>query len=51
MSVLRLILTLSSADTRCLTGYLPDELPAIPPPAMAERPIWLGYRGRKLPVW
>lgn len=37
--------------TRCLTGYLPDELPATPPPAMAERPIWLGYRGRKLPVW
>ncbi|MBR1156118.1 hypothetical protein [Bradyrhizobium sp. JYMT SZCCT0428] len=34
------------------TGYLPDELPdpsQIKP--LAERPIHLGYRGRKLPVW
>ena len=37
---------------QCLTGYIPDELPdpsRIRP--LAERPVWLGYRGRRLPVW
>ena len=35
----------------CLTGYIPDELPLELVKPLAERPVWLAYRGRKLPVW
>jgi hypothetical protein len=35
----------------CLTGYIPDELPFELVKPVSERPIWLAYRGRKLPVW
>ena len=37
---------------QCLTAYVPYERPAAPSlPAIAERATWIGYRGRKLPVW
>jgi len=36
---------------RCLTGYVPDQLPTEPVLPIAERPYWLVYRGRKLPLW
>ena len=35
----------------CLTGYVPDELPFELAKPLAERQVWLAYRGRKLPVW
>jgi hypothetical protein len=35
----------------CLTGYVPDELPLELVKPISERPVWLVYRGRKLPVW
>ncbi len=35
----------------CLTGYVPDELPFELVTPLSERPVWLAYRGRKLPVW
>ncbi len=37
---------------QCLTGYVPDDLPDVQSiPSISERPLWIGYRGRKLPVW
>ncbi|WWP79995.1 hypothetical protein V5279_01085 [Bradyrhizobium sp. 26S5] len=35
----------------CLTGYVPDELPFELATPLAERRLWLAYRGRKLPIW
>jgi hypothetical protein len=35
----------------CLTGYIPDELPVELVKPISDRAIWLGYRGRKIPVW
>jgi len=35
----------------CLTGYIPDELPLELVEPVSARPVWLAYRGRKLPVW
>ncbi|WP_461357008.1 hypothetical protein [Bradyrhizobium sp. USDA 4454] len=35
----------------CLTGYVPDELPFELVTPLAERRVWLAYRGRKLAVW
>jgi hypothetical protein len=37
---------------QCYTGYVPDDLPLeneLPP--IADRSTWVGYRGRKLPIW
>lgn len=34
-----------------LTGYVPEELTRRAVPSFAERPIDIGYRGRKLPMW
>lgn len=34
-----------------LAGYVSEKLMAIPTPAIAERPIDVGYRGRTLPFW
>lgn len=37
---------------QCLTGYVPYDRPAASSlPPIAERETWIGYRGRKLPVW
>lgn len=37
---------------QCLTAYVPEELPDLATlPAIAERPLWICYRGRKLPIW
>lgn len=37
---------------QCLTGYVPyDRLAATALPPIAARETWLGYRGRKLPIW
>ncbi|MCP1968287.1 MULTISPECIES: hypothetical protein [Bradyrhizobium] len=35
----------------CLTGYVPDELPFELTTPLSARRLWLGYRGRKLPIW
>ncbi|MGF6311266.1 hypothetical protein ABIB82_005268 [Bradyrhizobium sp. i1.8.4] len=35
----------------CLTGYVPDELPFELATPLSVRRLWLGYRGRKLPIW
>ncbi|MBI3746668.1 MAG: hypothetical protein HY264_09170, partial [Chloroflexi bacterium] len=34
-----------------LTGYVPDALLDAPVPPYDERPIDVGYRGRRLPAW
>jgi hypothetical protein len=34
-----------------LPGYVPDELVGRGVPAVAERPIDVGYRGRDVPIW
>lgn len=34
-----------------LTGYVPEELNARPVKPLAERPIDVGYRARKVPMW
>lgn len=34
-----------------LTGYVPDRLLDYPAPPVAERPIDVGYRTRKMPYW
>ena len=34
-----------------LTGYVPEDLARIAVPPLAERPIDVGYRARKLPAW
>ncbi|MFN7097382.1 MAG: hypothetical protein ACK4PR_07475, partial [Gammaproteobacteria bacterium] len=34
-----------------LTGYIPESLLTLTPPLIAERPIDVGYRSRKLPYW
>lgn len=37
---------------QCLTGYVPYDRPAAAAlPPIAERPVWIGYRGRRLPIW
>lgn len=40
------------AFRQCLTGYVPYDRPAVAAlPPIAERPVWIGYRGRRLPIW
>jgi hypothetical protein len=34
-----------------LTGYAPSHLDTLPAPRLSERPIAIGYRGRRLPFW
>lgn len=34
-----------------LTGYVPDELAALPPRVVADRPFHVGYRARPVPFW
>lgn len=34
-----------------LAGYIPDRLLKYEPPPLKERPIRIGYRGRRLPYW
>lgn len=36
---------------RTLTGFVPDALTAMPVPDYERRPIDVGYRARKLPMW
>ena len=35
----------------CLTGYVPRALVGLATPALAQRPLDVGYRGRSLPYW
>lgn len=34
-----------------LTGYVSDDLRELSPPPVKDRPVVIGYRGRKLPFW
>lgn len=39
------------AKVNVLTGYVPEALTRRPVPPYSQRPIDIGYRGRKLPMW
>ena len=39
------------AKVNVLTGYVPEALTRRQVPPLSERPIDIGYRGRKLPMW
>lgn len=34
-----------------MTGFAPDPVPHLRLTRLAERPVWVGYRGRALPFW